>query len=227
MAQAVTSPPTARSWRSMYRVHPCADVFPLMSDAELDALADDIKVNGLREPASLWMNRDDGQAYLLDGRNRLDALERTGYDIGSPGTIRVFEPLREIPDPAAFVISKNIRRRQLTKEQQAELIVKAIEAGKNDGAMVARSFNPTVGVRGGSSKDPVLAEAVQEGQKLGISKRTIHRARAKVQGKTPAPKKKRPDTQSRVQVGDSRTGSHESQTPVTPVPTTSRRPLIS
>ena len=68
----------------------------------------------------------------------------------------------QVHDPAAFVIGANIRRRHLTKEQQAELIVKTIEAGRvmNDRATVARSFSPTPGTKGGSTKDPVLAKAV-------------------------------------------------------------------
>ena len=38
------------TWRDAYEVHPAADVFPMMSDEELDALAADIKANGLKVP---------------------------------------------------------------------------------------------------------------------------------------------------------------------------------
>jgi hypothetical protein len=71
------------------------------------------------------------------------------------------------------------------------LIVKTIAAGDpNDRAIVARSFSPRRGKKGGSTKDPVLAKAVTEAQKHGISKRTVQNARAKLQGKQPAPRKK-------------------------------------
>lgn len=38
-------------WR--YKVHPAADVFPIMSDEELDTLGKDIEENGLREPIAI------------------------------------------------------------------------------------------------------------------------------------------------------------------------------
>jgi hypothetical protein len=163
-----------KPWRELYPVHPCADVFPMMPDDEIDALAEDIKAHGLRTPVVLT-SRD----VVLDGRNRLEALSRLGVN-WSDVTFTYHEA-----DPAAFVISANIRRRHLTKEQQAELIVRTLEAGQpNDRAKVARSFNPTNGQRGGSTKDPLLAAAVEEGQKHDISKRTIQNARAKVAGRS-------------------------------------------
>ncbi len=178
------------SWREIYPVHPCADVFPMMGDAELDALAKDIQTNGLRQPVVVW--RDDEswsrQWVVLDGRNRLAALARAGIEIPSePGDssswrngTRIFSTAPSMVDPATYVISANIRRRHLTKEQQAELIVKTMDAGaKNDRATVARSFSPTAGKKGGSTTDPALAAAVIEGAKHGISKRTIQKARAK------------------------------------------------
>ena len=158
--------PTQLKWRDLYPIHPCADVFPMMSTEEIDALAADIKANGLREPAIVWRNPVDQRLYVLDGRNRLDALERNGVSVSTPSTIRVAET-QDIVNPAAFVISANIRRRHLTKKEQADLIVATIEAAnsatgttesgesasaKNDRAKPARSFNPTKGQRGGSTR---------------------------------------------------------------------------
>ena len=69
-------------------VHPAAAMLPMMGDDELQALADDIKANGLQEPIILW--RDNREAangsegpfplWLLDGRNRLAALKLLGID---------------------------------------------------------------------------------------------------------------------------------------------------
>jgi hypothetical protein len=47
-----------------------ADLFPLMSEAELQALADDLKRTGKLQHSIVLT--EDGR--LLDGRNRLDAL---------------------------------------------------------------------------------------------------------------------------------------------------------
>ncbi len=138
--------------------------------------------------------------FVLDGRNRLEALTRLGCTFIHPAGDIIFPDGSvtkqftykdaSATDPAAYVISANIRRRHLSKEQQAELIVRTIEAGKpNDRATVARSFSPMAHKKGGSTKDPVLAKAIAEAEKHGISKRTVQNARAKIQGKTPAPRK--------------------------------------
>jgi hypothetical protein len=37
-------------WRDKYKVHPAADVFPMLSDDELAKLGEDIKANGLQSP---------------------------------------------------------------------------------------------------------------------------------------------------------------------------------
>src|ERR1051325_719028 len=51
-------------------VHPAADLFPMMTDGELDQLAADIAKNGLQQPLVFLGKR------LLDGRNRALAISR-------------------------------------------------------------------------------------------------------------------------------------------------------
>src|SRR5262249_42349768 len=67
------------SWRDTLPIHPAAELFPLMSPAELRALGDDIKKNGLKIPVTVW--KGSGPLQLLDGRNRLDAMEAVGIRI--------------------------------------------------------------------------------------------------------------------------------------------------
>jgi ParB-like chromosome segregation protein Spo0J len=64
-------------WRDKFKVHPVADVFPMMSDAELRVLGEDIKANGLQTTIVFDGSR------LLAGRNRLEAMERAGVELKS------------------------------------------------------------------------------------------------------------------------------------------------
>jgi hypothetical protein len=89
-------------------VHPLADLFPMLPEDELADLADDIKANGLLHPAML----DNPGKMLVDGRNRLRACEIAGVEPR-------FERLPKGTTPAAYIASANLRRRNLTKGQQA------------------------------------------------------------------------------------------------------------
>ena len=57
-----------------YPFHPIAAIFPLLEGDELNALAADIKDNGLREPCWLY------EGKILDGRNRKTACTLAGVD---------------------------------------------------------------------------------------------------------------------------------------------------
>ena len=88
--------------------HSIADIFPLMSDAELAELAADIEANGLREP--IWLHHD---GSILDGRNRYLACQEAGeepafrtYDGDDDGIL-------------AFVLSLNLHRWHLSEGQRA------------------------------------------------------------------------------------------------------------
>src|SRR6476619_7527168 len=120
-----------RKWRQHFNVHPAADVFPMMTDAELDVLAADLNANGLREPIKMiytGKERQIGNAFaqstmLVDGRNRLAAMERAGWDMDGCAVKWQMLNYSKGPfnfDAAAYVISLNIHRRHLTKQQQAD-----------------------------------------------------------------------------------------------------------
>jgi hypothetical protein len=92
--------------------HPAANLFPLMDDQELDALAADIEAHGLHNPVTLL----DGK--VLDGRNRLLACERVGVE----PHFRQWEPKGS---PVLWLISQNVQRRSLTASQKALIAVEA------------------------------------------------------------------------------------------------------
>ena len=110
-------------WRDTYRVHPAADVFPMLDNAELEKLAEDVKANGVRVPIGFFF--DGAVSWLIDGRNRLEAAERAGVKLED-----VPSALVHCSNPVSWVITLNIHRRHLTKQEQADLIVAAINAGE-------------------------------------------------------------------------------------------------
>jgi hypothetical protein len=165
------------AWRKRYAVHPAADVFPMMSDAELEELGEDIKTHGLNNPIVLSTD-DYGADWLVDGRNRLEAMERAGIIDRLDRRSEAYA----CGDAVSHVISLNIRRRHLTKQQQADLIVAAVRACRQDGEVPKQRH---VEGKAGSEKDAEKAKAVETAAEHGISKRTVERSIAKAKGKTP------------------------------------------
>ena len=134
-------PPTStaiprRSWRDVLSVHPAAELFPQMSADELRELGEDIKKHGglPAVPLVLWEAEKGAPPFLLDGRNRLDAMEAVGLPVldtqGEWFNWNLACRCTQIRgnDPYAYVISANIHRRHLAVEQKRELIAKLIKA---------------------------------------------------------------------------------------------------
>lgn len=77
----------------------------------------------------------DDEASLLDGRNRLAAMELVGMPvIGDDGHLDRDIPMRRlssganpIPDPYDYVVSANIHRRHLSLAERQELIAKCLQ----------------------------------------------------------------------------------------------------
>ena len=85
--------------------HDLANVFPMLSDDELNALARDIAENGQRHEITLY------QGKIIDGRNRYAACMLAGVEP------RYTEYTGD--NPVAFVVSENIARRHLDESQRA------------------------------------------------------------------------------------------------------------
>jgi len=87
--------------------HPLANIFPLIEGGEFDELVADVSARGLLEPIVIH------EQQILDGRNRFRAwVAVQGGHVPCPCTS--FEG----DDPLAFVISKNLKRRQLNDDQR-------------------------------------------------------------------------------------------------------------
>jgi hypothetical protein len=113
-------------WRDHLPIHPAADLFPLMSESELRELGESIKAHGLKSHLKLYRGK------LLDGRNRLEAMELVGVAPDCNGDVAAlacpFNHLDERVDPYDYVIALNLHRRHLTAEQKRELIAKVLKA---------------------------------------------------------------------------------------------------
>lgn len=133
-----------------YTQHPLSAAFPAMSGEEFNALVADIREHGQRDPIIVL----DGQ--VLDGWHRHQACHKAG---ASP-LIEQYDG----NDPRAFVLSRNLHRRNLTASQRAAAVVACGEwrpAGYNVAAAATLS--------------PTNEQLAQEAQ---VSPRTIRNAKA-------------------------------------------------
>ena len=152
-----------KGWRAHLPIHPAAELLPLMSEADLRELADDIEENRLLERIKIYRDPVLGDC-VLDGRNRLDALVQLGADIPfhdqNPLYSLYFQRVgasrheRYDFDPYVYVISQNLKRRHLTQEDRVKFIIDII------------AMKP-------EKSDRQIAE------ELGVDHKVIGRARAK------------------------------------------------
>jgi hypothetical protein len=114
------------------QTHPIADLFPMMSDDDLASLAADIKANGQSEPIML----DAAGELLIDGRNRLKACGIAGVE---PKFARA-----NGEDQTAFILSRNMARRHMTKGQlaivAAKMSPKPARVGRGQKVSISETF---------------------------------------------------------------------------------------
>ena len=99
------------------KAHPAADLFPLLTGSDIEALAADVQTNGLLVPIVLH------QDMILDGRNRFAACEMAGV---APS----FVDWEGTGDPTSWVVSQNLHRRHLSESQRAMVAARLATLGK-------------------------------------------------------------------------------------------------
>jgi len=169
-----------REWESARRVriveamlefHPIANIFPLLSDTDLAALAADIKSHGQRDTVLLF----DGK--VLDGRNRCRACELAGV---KPRTKEFKGTTKEALE---FVWSTNFHRRHLTSGQSAAAVVKREEIDSDFAAEVVNKLKEEAqsrkkaagasGCEGGRGKKKTLGKQICQGKRRALRTDTI------------------------------------------------------
>jgi ParB-like chromosome segregation protein Spo0J len=111
--------------------HPIAALFPLLPDAELDALAEDIGERGLLSPILVH------EGKILDGRNRYRACLKAGVE---PETA-----IYTGTDPIKDTLSLNLHRRHLSESQRAMIAAQlaSLPVGANQHAEGAQIQAPS------------------------------------------------------------------------------------
>ena len=117
--------------------HPLSTMFPPLSEEDFGKLAADIKLNGLHQHIVRY------QGKILDGNNRYRACELAGVK----PTFADFTGIDV--DARNYVISANIHRRHLSREDRAEIIAKLLKADPTQSnrsiAATAKVDDKTVG----------------------------------------------------------------------------------
>jgi hypothetical protein len=145
-------------------LHDYCKVFPPATEEELQEMADDIRVNGLKDSIITL----DGM--ILDGRNRFNACRIAGVEPH-------FKPYSGY-DPLADVVSWNVKRRQLSVSQRATL---AVELKPMFEQAARERMQERKGDQAGATKAnlPYLAKGQSRDQAasaVGVSGRTVQDA---------------------------------------------------
>jgi hypothetical protein len=176
----MTTTPTKLDYRNLVPHTLVKDLFPLMDEAALSALAADIKLNGLKEPITLH------EGMILEGNNRYKAFSKPGLEYKlKDECFCQFDPKTQ-GDPLTFAVSANLHRRHLTETQRGIIAAKLVtmklgdnqykgKDGKLDIAKAAKLFavSETSVKRAKSVYDsaaPEIVEALHKGDlRLGMA----------------------------------------------------------
>lgn len=149
-------------------LHPIADLFPRMPNDEFEALKEDIRIHGVRQPILIH----DGQ--ILDGRHRWEAAQK----------LRIECPTIEWDGRGSLidtVVSMNLKRRHLTASQQAAAAVEAIPLYEAEAKERQREHGGTAPGRKNTSRNIALSDsgksATHAARVFGVSPRYVEDAK--------------------------------------------------
>jgi ParB/RepB/Spo0J family partition protein len=158
-------------------LHEAASLFPRGSDQELKELADDIRVNGLRNPIIVH------EGKIIDGQRRREACKLAGCHP------RYVEFTGTSDEVFHFVVSANIHRRHLTAVQRALIAARLIkplekeaEARKRVLSGTRSNSDGTVPHRQVVEKNPEPARARKiAAATVGVNERYVQDAKALIE----------------------------------------------
>ena len=105
---------TCEENRKEIEFHPASEIFPLMDSTQIEALAANIRSDGLLEPI---VRHPDGR--ILDGRNRYRSCLAAGVEPR-------FETWKDDGEPYKYVWSANAARRHLNSSQKAVIALEIL-----------------------------------------------------------------------------------------------------
>lgn len=149
--------------------HPIAALLPEMDDSQFAELREDIRANGQLQAITVY------EGKILDGRHRYRACR----EIGIPPRTELWDG----EDPAAYVLSLNVRRRHLTTSQRAMLATRFLPALREEARERQREHGGTAPGRASQhsdSKEPECSEpdraTKRAGELVGVSRASVTRA---------------------------------------------------
>lgn len=151
----------------MFEFHDLANIFPMMSAIEFDALKADMLEHGYRKDSPIVLF----EGKILDGRNRYNAAQELGIKAE-------YIKFNHGGNPLDLVVSRNLHRRHLSESQQAACAAEMAnmtkaDAGRRGAAATANLQLPKDG----------MATQSQAAEMFNISPRIVASAK-KVQRKS-------------------------------------------
>jgi hypothetical protein len=134
-----------------YEIHDLANLVPMASNAEFEALKLDINVNGQKDPILLWKNK------IVDGRNRQLACKQLGVEV----EVILLDDKLTFNEVAKIVKSSNIRRNP-TDTQRTIIAIKEQRKTNSSNRELSKSWAVSEGTIRNAKKVLELLPSAEE-----------------------------------------------------------------